>query len=45
MRVEYREYLIELLNEYYKQQERSCSFCKKKTVVAFAKNQIFLKRN
>ena len=30
MRVEDREYLIELLNEYYKQQERNCSFCKKK---------------
>ena len=45
MRVAEREYLIQLLNEYYKQQERNCSFCKKKAIVAIAKNQIFLKRN
>ena len=30
MRVVDREYLIELLNACYKQQESNCSFCKRK---------------
>ena len=42
MRVAEREYLIQLLNEYYKQQERNCSFCKKKNNCSYCKKSNFL---
>ena len=37
-RVADREYLIQLLNKYYKQQEINCSFCKKKNCSYYKKS-------
>ena len=33
-----REYLIQFLNKYYKQQEINCSFCKKKSCSYYKKS-------
>ena len=41
MRVVDREYLIQLLNEYYNQIESNCSFCKKKNC-SYCKKPNFL---
>ena len=41
MRVVNREYMIQLLNEYYKQQESNCSFCKNK-YCSYCKKSNFL---
>ena len=38
MRVVDREYLIQLLNKYYKQQEINCSFCKRKNCSYYKKS-------
>ena len=41
MRVVDRQYLIQLLNECYKQQESNCSFCKRKNCT-YCKKSSFL---
>ena len=38
MRVVEREYFIQLFNEFYKQQESNCSFCKRKNCTYWKKS-------
>ena len=51
MRLVSREYLVELLDQYYQEQQNVCSFCTKSALfvtrgsVFFLKKQFFLKKS